>query len=120
MIEGVKFKKLNILPDDRGFFTEVIKIGEPTFKEVKQTSYTETYPGIIKAFHWHKQQTDMWFVSKGMVQVVLYDLRRNSPTYKETNIFYMGEKNYSLLLFFSFIFFNFPRNHNFIFFIKMF
>jgi len=33
-----------------------------------------------------------------MVQVVLYDLRRNSPTYKQTNVFYMGEKNYALLL----------------------
>lgn len=98
MIEGVKFKKLNLFPDDRGFFTEVIKIGEPTFKEVKQTSYTETYPGIIKAFHWHKTQTDVWFVAKGMTQVVLYDLRRNSPSYKETNVFYMGEKNHSLLL----------------------
>lgn len=76
----------------------MIKQGEPLFKEVKQTSYTETYPGIIKAFHWHKKQTDIWFVAKGMAQVVLYDLRKDSPTYKETNVLFMGEQNPSLLL----------------------
>ncbi len=89
---------MKLFPDDRGLFTEVVKQGDPLFKEIKQTSYTETYPGVIKAFHWHKKQTDIWFVAKGMAQVVLYDLRKDSPSYKETNVLYMGEQNYSLLL----------------------
>jgi len=53
---------------------------------------------VIKAFHYHKKQTDIWFVVKGMAQVVLYDLRKTSPTKGETNVFYMGEKNPILLL----------------------
>lgn len=98
MINGIKIKKLNIFTDDRGFIAEIIKDGEETFFEVKQTTYTETYPGVIKAFHWHKNQTDAWFVASGMAQVVLYDLRESSPTFKETNIFYLGEQNRSMLL----------------------
>lgn len=98
MINGVKIKKLNIFPDDRGFIAEVIKDGEETFIEVKQTTYTETYPGVIKAFHWHKKQTDAWFVASGMTQVVLYDLRDDSSTFKETSVFYLGEQNRSMLL----------------------
>jgi dTDP-4-dehydrorhamnose 3,5-epimerase len=98
MIEGTKIKQLKIFPDDRGIFSEIMKEKEETFIEVKQTSYTETYPSVIKAFHWHKKQNDVWFVASGMAQVVLYDLRENSPTYKETNVVYLGEENRALLL----------------------
>lgn len=97
LIEGVKIKKLLLHPDDRGFFTEVLKFGEETFADIKQTSYTETYPGVIKAFHWHKRQTDIWFVARGMAQVVLHDLRDDSPTKGITNVWYSGEKNYLVI-----------------------
>lgn len=93
MIKDVKVKKVERHVDDRGFFSEIIKEGEETFHEVKQTSYTETYPGVIKAFHWHKKQWDVWFVAKGMAQIVLYDLREDSPTKGETQVIYAGENN---------------------------
>lgn len=98
MIDGVKTKKINHIHDDRGFLAEILKFGEETFFEIKQTSYTETYPGVIKAFHWHKRQVDIWFVVRGMAQVVLYDLREDSPTYKETDVLYSGEENPFLIL----------------------
>ena len=98
MIKDVKVEKLKLYPDDRGFFVEVLKEGNPIFKNIKQTSYTETYPGVIKAFHWHKNQTDIWFVAKGMAQAVLYDLRKDSPTYKETDVICLGEQNPGLIL----------------------
>lgn len=93
MIEGVKIKQMKLWCDDRGFFTEVLKMGEETFHEIKQTSYSETYPGVVKAFHWHKKQWDVWFVARGMAQVVLHDIRKDSPTYKETNVYCVGEHN---------------------------
>ncbi len=97
MIEGVKIKNLIVRPDDRGFFMEVLKFGEETYADIKQTSYTETYPGVIKAFHWHKRQTDIWCVVSGMAQVVLYDLREDSKTKGMTDVLYSGDKNYSLI-----------------------
>lgn len=97
-IDGVKIKKIIRFSDDRGFFSEIIKMGEETFKEMKQTSYTETYPGVIKAFHWHKKQYDIWFPIKGNIQIVLYDLREGSPTFKQTQVIYAGEDNHLLIL----------------------
>lgn len=98
MIEGVKIKQVKRFSDDRGFFCEVIKFGEETFCEVKQTSYTETFSGVVKAFHWHKKQTDVWFPIRGNMQVVLHDTRKDSSTYKETQVIYAGENNPTLIL----------------------
>lgn len=97
MIKDVGIKKLTLHCDDRGFFTEVLKFGEETYHPVKQTMYSETLPGIIKAFHWHKRKWDIWFIVKGMAQVVLYDLREDSPTKGETQVIYAGEKNFLLI-----------------------
>jgi dTDP-4-dehydrorhamnose 3,5-epimerase len=98
MIKDVFLKKLDLNFDDRGFLTEVLKETDHFFKPIKQTTYTESYPGVIKAFHWHKKQWDYWLIVKGMAQVVLYDLRDDSPTKGETNVFYLGEKNLTLLV----------------------
>ena len=93
MIKDVAIKQLKKYADDRGFFTEVIKDGEESFHPVKQTSYTETHPGVIKAFHWHKKQWDVWFVVRGMAQVVLHDMREDSPTKGETQVICAGQDN---------------------------
>lgn len=98
MIQGVKIKQIRKYCDDRGFFSEIIKFGEETFIEVRQTSYSCAFSGVIKAFHWHKKQNDVWFFVSGTAQVVLYDLRQNSPTRGQTDVFYLGEDNPVLLL----------------------
>ncbi len=97
MIQDVKIKPIKKFSDDRGFFAEIIKEGEDTFQTVKQTSYTETHPGVIKAFHWHKKQWDVWFVVRGMAQVVLHDLRPESLTKGETQVIYAGQDNQCLI-----------------------
>ena len=93
MINDVKLKPIKRFCDDRGFFSEILKDGEDTFHPVKQTSYTETHPGVIKAFHWHKKQWDVWFVVSGMAQVVLHDIREDSETKGETQVIVCGEDN---------------------------
>jgi len=93
MIKGVQIKKVIKYCDDRGFFAELLKSDDPFFKNIKQTSYSESEPGVIKAFHYHKKQDDVWFIAKGMAQVVLYDLRENSETKGQTQVIYAGEDN---------------------------
>ncbi|MCX6740943.1 MAG: dTDP-4-dehydrorhamnose 3,5-epimerase family protein [Candidatus Parcubacteria bacterium] len=97
MIKDVRTKKLNVNLDDRGWLAEVLRADDDFFKEIKQVNYTETYPGVIKAFHWHKKQWDFWFVVSGSAQVALYDQRESSPTKGETNVFYLGGDNRSVL-----------------------
>jgi dTDP-4-dehydrorhamnose 3,5-epimerase len=96
-IDGVIIKKVVSHHDDRGFFAELVKSGEPTFKSVLQTSYAETYPGIVKAFHWHKRQWDIWAVVKGSARVVLHDLRDDSPTKGGTQVVFTGEKDMKVI-----------------------
>ena len=98
MINQVKIKKIIRHHDDRGYFSEIIKMGEETFQDIRQTSFTKTYPGVIKAFHWHNQQFDIWFPVSGQLQVVLYDMRPDSPTYQQTQVIYAGEDNPLLIL----------------------
>ncbi|MBU1348775.1 dTDP-4-dehydrorhamnose 3,5-epimerase family protein [Patescibacteria group bacterium] len=96
-IDGVSVKNLVRHADDRGFFCEVLKAGEPSAISVRQTSYTETHPGIIKAFHWHRKQWDSWFVVGGSAQVVLHDLRDGSPTKGTTQVIYAGSETPRLI-----------------------
>ncbi len=97
MIDGVQLKRLTVHSDDRGNLMEVLRADDPCFTTVKQTTYTEAYPGVIKAFHWHRRQVDIWFFASGMAQVVMYDRRPESPTYRETQVVIMGERAPTLL-----------------------
>jgi dTDP-4-dehydrorhamnose 3,5-epimerase len=97
MIQGVAIKQLVVHTDDRGMLMEVLRADDPFFEDVKQTTYTEAFPGVIKAFHWHKRQKDIWFFASGTAQVVLYDLRQDSTTAGQTQVLYMGSRNPLLL-----------------------
>lgn len=98
MIEGVKLKKLVRHSDDRGFFMEILRDDDDLLKRFGQASLSKTYPGVIKAFHYHQRQDDLWFFPVGNAQVVLHDLRKNTSTKGRTDVFYLGEDNPGLLL----------------------
>lgn len=92
MIKDVAIKKVDIHSDERGFFAELVKPGEEIFHEILQTSYSETKPGVVKAFHIH-DYWEVWCVVKGQAQVVLHDMRPDSPTKGQTDVIYTGEDN---------------------------
>jgi len=91
-IKGVVITPLNTFPDDRGYFREIFRIADSPLSKAAQLSSTMSYPGVIKAFHYHKKQDDLWFCAKGMVQAVLYDRRKSSPTYKQTQVVPLGDQ----------------------------
>ncbi len=98
MIEGVRIKALTTHADDRGYFREILRDDDHLLSRFGQSSVTLTYPGVIKAFHWHERQDDLWYVASGMAQVVLYDQRQNSPSRGETQVLFAGETNPILIL----------------------
>ncbi len=59
-------------------------------RETTQVSAALSYPGTIKAFHFHRRQTDCWVPVQGMLQVALVDLRPGSATFGARNTFYVG------------------------------
>lgn len=98
MIEGVQIKKLVRHCDDRGFFMEILRDDDELLKRFGQASMSKSYPGVIKAFHYHEKQDDLWFFPVGNAQVVLHDLRPDSATFRQTQVVYMGEDNPLLTL----------------------
>ncbi len=96
-IHDILIKKLVTHSDDRGYFRELLRDDDDWLSQFGQTSITKTYPGVIKAFHWHQQQDDVWYVADGMARVVLHDIRPNSPTYRQTEVIYAGEDNPMLI-----------------------
>ena len=54
MIEGVKTKKLNVIPDERGRLMEIFRCDEELFEKFGQVYLTTCYPGVVKAWHTHQ------------------------------------------------------------------
>lgn len=99
LIKGVKFKQLKVIPDERGRLIEMLRCDDKDFfTKFGQLYVTTVYPEVVKGWHYHKKQTDIFIVIKGTVKVVLYDSRKDSPTYGQINEFFMGEHNFSMLL----------------------
>ena len=97
MIEGVKTRKLRLIPDERGYLMEMFRSDWEEFEKFGQVYVTAVYPGVVKGWHYHKLQTDHFICVKGMAKVVLYDNRDDSPTKGEVNEFFMGEQNPAML-----------------------
>jgi len=71
MIDGVKVKKLRVIPDERGRLMEILRSDDEIFQQFGQVYMTTTYPNVVKAWHLHKIQTDNVAVVRGMLKLVL-------------------------------------------------
>ena len=97
LIDGVMIKRLKVTPDERGRLMEVIRADDEIFSKFGQVYVTTAYPGVVKAWHHHNYQDDHFAVLKGMMKIVLYDGREDSPTHGEINEFFLGEHNNAVI-----------------------
>jgi len=85
-IEGVELIELKRHHDDGGAMTELGRLSDGKPEAIagfalRQINYSEVEPGVIKAFHLHARQTDVWFVPPSdRMLVVLIDVRKGSKT----------------------------------------
>lgn len=93
LIDGVRTKTLRVLADERGRLMEILRADDELFQKFGQVYLTSAYPGVVKAWHYHRVQTDNFAVVRGMMKVVLYDAREDSPTQGEVNEFFIGDWN---------------------------
>lgn len=97
MIQGLKIKKLKYIADERGRLMEILRHDDKIFKKFGQLYITTNYPGVVKAWHYHKKQVDNICCVKGKIQIALYDSRNNSKTKGQVNEFIIGEDNPMLI-----------------------
>jgi dTDP-4-dehydrorhamnose 3,5-epimerase len=97
VIQGVRVKPLKVIPDERGLLMEMLRRDDELFMEFGQTYLTTMYPGVTKAWHYHKLQTDHFVCVRGMIKLVLFDEREDSPTKGIVNELFIGEHNQQLV-----------------------
>jgi dTDP-4-dehydrorhamnose 3,5-epimerase len=92
VINGVIIKDLITHVDERGFFREMVRATDSFFNEsFGQCSHSLMFDGVIKAWHFHNNQTDWWYVFSGVLRVGLCDMRPDSSTHRLTMDFLMGD-----------------------------
>lgn len=98
-IDGVTFRPTRPVPHDDGYLTEVARASwEILGKPLVQVHITTTFSGRIRAWGLHQHLTDRLFVVLGLVKVVVFDGRQDSPTHGRINEFTASEKNPGLLI----------------------
>lgn len=90
MIDGVKVKKLKMIPDERGRLMEILRRDDDCFEKFGQVYMTTARPGVVKAWHYHRKQDDNFACISGKMRLALYDTRKRSPTRGEVNDFTIG------------------------------
>jgi len=97
-IHDVRTKPLRLIPDERGFLMEILRNDDSElFTKFGQVYVSATYPGVVKAWHYHQKQVDHFACVAGMVKLVLVDTRENSPTRGAVNEFFLGTQNPTLV-----------------------
>jgi dTDP-4-dehydrorhamnose 3,5-epimerase len=81
-IAGVRIKEIRNVPTGYGWLSEVWR-GDWALDElpVDQVFQSTLALGGVSAWHAHAETTDRIFVNHGMIRLVLYDARRDSPTF---------------------------------------
>lgn len=74
---GAVWTPLQLHPDERGWFAEIWRADIPGKIVPRQISISKTIPGVIKAFHFHRKQEDIFIPLSGAFRIVL--LQTKSP-----------------------------------------
>ena len=76
-LKGVKTYEITLFPDERGFFSEALRVDWKEFLEdeqISQTNLSFSYPNVIRAWHKHlRGQIDHFLVIKGAMKICAYD-----------------------------------------------
>src|SRR5262245_43037008 len=98
VIDGVSVRRPPTHVDERGTICEVYDVRwEFTDDDLVYVYHVTVTPGQIKGWVVHLEQNDRMFVYAGVLRVVLYDGRLESPTYDRLNVFHFGTHDRALV-----------------------
>jgi dTDP-4-dehydrorhamnose 3,5-epimerase len=99
LIAGVRVQPVQHVPTGYGYLTELYRADWKVDDfGVDQVFQGVLDPGRITAWHAHGDTTDRLFVSLGLLKIVLYDAREDSPTHRVVNQFRVGTVRPALLV----------------------
>lgn len=91
MIEGVVIEKVEAKADERGRLVELFRSDSPHAPGFGQVHLTTVYPGVVKAWHRHRDRTDVLYCVAGTIRLGLYDDRPGTSTPGELREFFLGD-----------------------------
>ena len=97
MIDGVIVKPLRQILDERGKIMHFLRNDDPEFEAFGEVYFSVVYPGVIKGWHLHRTMVLNYAVPVGLIKLVLFDSREDSPTRGELMELFTGPENYSLI-----------------------
>ena len=97
MLKDVSVIALRQIPDERCKVMHMLKADAPHFEKFGEIYFSVIYPGAIKAWHLHRRMILNYAVIVGMIKLVLYDPREDSPTRGQIQELFVGEDNYVLV-----------------------
>jgi len=97
MIKGVAVHPLRRIPDERGMVMHMLRADAPHFERFGEIYFSTVYPNVVKGWHRHRRMTLNYAVVSGMIKLVLYDDREDSPTRSEVMELFVGDDNYVLV-----------------------
>lgn len=97
MIEGVQIQGLKKIADERGSIMHMMRADDKIFTKFGEIYFATAYPGVVKGWHIHKEQEQNYVVVKGMIKLVIYDIRKDSKTYRKIEEIFMGDLDYKIV-----------------------
>ena len=97
MIDGVILTPLRQIFDERGKVMHMLREDSPIFTRFGEIYFSCTHPGVVKAWHLHKEMTLNYAVIHGEIKFVLFDDRLDSSTRGEIQEFFISPENYMLV-----------------------
>jgi dTDP-4-dehydrorhamnose 3,5-epimerase len=92
-IEGVVIRRLLTNRDGRGDLTVLFSSRLVQDTHPPHIYWITAAPGSVRAWVFHRRQSDRLAFTNGNVRVVLYDVRPGSPTHGKLNIIDAGGEN---------------------------
>lgn len=96
-IDGVRVTPLRRIPDERGAILHMLREDDPAFERFGEIYFSLVYPAVIKGWHRHRSMTLNYAVPVGMIKLVCYDDRPESPTRGAVQEVHVGELDYALV-----------------------
>ena len=96
-IHDVTVSPLRTIPDERGAVMHMLREDSEAFERFGEIYFSLVYPGAIKGWHLHRRMTLNYAVPTGMVKLVCYDDRDDSPTRGAVQEIFLGGLNYALV-----------------------
>ena len=97
MIDGIKITPLKQIFDERGKVMHMLKNDSDVFNKFGEIYFSSSYPGVVKAWHKHREMTLNYAVIFGEIKFVLFDDRSQSPTKGKIQELFISPENYVLV-----------------------